>query len=665
MSIGRIRLIEMIRCVLLLITFLFSLYSTAVKTKEITEANIKELETPNGYYVIKRDINLNGVTVTIGENSTLRFRKGSFSDGGIIGKNIKLINRKNRVIFKNVATSLDGTDLVLSWYSDFTQCLSFKNENCTISIFAGEYTLRVPKGDFLKIGSDKSIIGKGKVIIHPNFTFDIGNNVTMENIEFDANDKVSLWMHCHPNNLTLKRCKFRNYYGAYVAFLQYDSGSNPGVSGLFVYDCEFGRIGSKEDGIIGNNNGSSRAIATVKCRDIKIRNCVFKDQYGYEDGDAIVLSMPQVADEKDFPTEGSPYKYHYGDIHAEITGNTFYNVPKSPIKLFGGSVTITDNRMTSGAHVTCALFRAYNANNIVAENNIIENKSGIDKILELDAVSEAKVNNTVVIIIGEWSKPFNSLLDVKFCKNISIRELKYSDDGSFGVSANDNSYVFNLSGSNFAILDSDIHVRNAFTFLNVKNNSIGLNGLRFEDTKMTVSDSLQNAFLCNTNLKFGSRNGVFRIKGCNMNFSNTTFSRGGGNIWVQMDTIFFENSIINNSSNMLLSGKDISVSSSEIWGVDVLNSDNVVLNNVKVLNTIDAITLSGEVKSFTCNDLIVPSDRSEPVFYFKTPPTKVKAISIKTPISNNKLFRNIENRSYNVKVKYIDKSSRKDKTVVI
>lgn len=116
---------------------------------------------------------------------------------------------------------------------------------------------------------------------------------------------------------------------------------------------------------------------------------------------------------------------------------------------------------------------------------------------------------------------------------------------------------------------------------------------------------------------------------------------------------------------MLLSGKDISVSSSEIWGVDVLNSDNVVLNNVKVLNTIDAITLSGEVKSFTCNDLIVPSDRSEPVFYFKTPPTKVKAISIKTPISNNKLFRNIENRSYDVKVKYIDKSSGKDKTVVI
>lgn len=640
------------------------MYSSAVKTKEITEANIKDLEVPNGYYVIKRDINLKGVIATIGENSTLKFSKGSFSDGGIIGKNIKLINRNNRVIFKNVATSLDGTDLVLTWYSDFSQCLSPRNTNCNISIFAGEYTLRVPEGDFLKIGSNKSIIGKGKVIIHPNFTFDIGDNVTLENIEFDANDKVSLWMHCHPNNLTLKRCKFRNYYGASAVFLQYDSGSNPGVSGLFVDECEFGRIGSKEDGIIGNNNGSSRAIATVKCRDIKIRNCLFKDQYGYEDGDAIVLSMPQVADEKDFPVEGSPYRYHYGEIYAEISGNTFYNVPKSPIKLFGGSVTITDNKMTSGTHVTCALFRAYNSSNIVAENNIIENKSGIDKIFEIDAVSEAKVNNTVVRIIGEWSKPFTSLMDVKFSKNIYIREMKYSDDGSFGVSANDNSYVFNFSGSCFAISDSDIHVRNAFTFINVKNNTMGLIGLRIENTKMTVSDSLQNAILCNT-IKYGSRNGVFRIKGCNMYFSNTTFSRGGRNIWVQMDTVFIENSTIEYSSNILLSGKEVSVSSSEIWGVDVLNSNNVLLNDVKVLNTVDAITLSGEVKSFTCNDLTVPFDRSEPVFYFKTPPIKVNAISIKTPISNNKLFRNIGNRSYNVKVKYIDKSSGKDKTVVI
>ena len=662
MSIGKSRLNEMIRCVLLIMTFIFGLFSTAVKAKEITEANIKDLEVPNGYYVIKRDINLKGVTATVGENSTLKFKKGAFSNGGIIGKNIKLINRRNRVIFKNVSTSLDGTDLVLTWYSDFTQCLSSKNTNCIISIFAGEYTLGVPKGDFLKIGSNKSIIGKGKVIIHPNFTFDIGDNVTLENIEFDANDKVSLWMHCHPNNLTLRRCKFRNYYGASAVFLQYDSSSNPGVSGLFVDECEFGRIGSKEDGIIGNNNGCSRAIATVKCRDIKIRNCLFKDQYGHEDGDAIVLSMPQVADEKDFPVEGSSYRYHYGDIHAEITGNTFYNVPKSPVKLFGGGVTITDNKMMSETHVTCAMFRAYNASNIVAEKNIIENKSGIDKIFELDAVSDAKVNNTVVNIYGEWSKPFTSLLDVKYSKDISIRGMKYSDDRSYGVSSNDNSFVFNFSGSNFSILDSDVHVRNAFTFLNVKNNTIGLNGLWLENTKMTVSDSLQNAILCNTS-KHGSRNGVFRIKGCNLNFSNTTFSRGGGNIWVQMDTVCIENSTIDYSSNILLSGKDVSVRSSEIWGVDVLNSNNVSLNDVKVLNAVDAIILSGEVKSFTCNDLIVPSDRSEPVFYFKTPPIKVKTISIKTPVSNNQLFHNIGNRSYNVKVKFIDKSSGKDKTI--
>ena len=208
-------------------------------------------------YVVSQKTDLKGKELILPDKTTLVFEgNGSFSNGTILGNDIRVVASDKPVFSSSVTTRFANTKLKSYWYDDLLTCIT-SNNNCVIDIDAGDYSINNPI--YVKITN--SLKGTGTVTIKHTNSFTIGDDVTIEGISWDGQDKAEYWMYCQPNNLTLRNCSFQNYYGK-SAGIVYWSHSERDTKGLLIENCTFGRLGAKENGVIGDMEGSCTAIYT-------------------------------------------------------------------------------------------------------------------------------------------------------------------------------------------------------------------------------------------------------------------------------------------------------------------------------------------------------------------------------------------------------------------
>ncbi len=437
-------------------------------------------------FVVSDIIDLKGEELLLPDKITLVFEgKGCFYNGTISGNNVRIVAPEKPVFPSSVVTRFANTSLKSCWYEDLLTCIT-DNDKCTIKIDAGNYSIENPI--YVKITN--SLKGIGTVTVKHTNSFTIGDDVTIEGISWDGQDKAEYWMYSQPNNLTIRNCTFQNYYGN-AAGIVYWSHSERDTKGLLIENCIFGRLGSKENGKIGDTEGSSFAIYTYRCNDVVIRNNRFENQYGNEDSDAIKLEGGRINVEGNFPLpSGDAFKYT--DINATIEGNEFVNVPKSPVKIFASGVTVRNNLMSYRGEVKTAIARMFRGENLQVEGNVAECEDAVSNAIEVYGCQNVRLNNNTVSSTCVDGKSFGELLRIEKSYNVYVTGMGIMMASS--SKTNINQALVRLSGKNITI--KNCHFQAPYSYYGIYA-PLGIDGLKVERTTFEVIQGIQYAFLVN------------------------------------------------------------------------------------------------------------------------------------------------------------------------
>lgn len=441
-------------------------------------------------YVVSQKSDLKGKELLLPDKTILVFEgSGSFFNGTISGNDIRIVASEKPVFSSSVTTRFANTKLKSYWYDDLLTCIT-SNNNCVIDIVEGDYSINNPI--YVKITN--SLKGTGTVTIKHANSFSIGDDVTIEGISWDGQDKAEYWMYCQPNNLTLRNCSFQNYYGK-SAGIVYWSHSERDTEGLLIENCIFGRLGAKENGKIGDMEGSSFAIYTYRCNNIEIRKNRFENQYGTEDSDAIKLEGGRINVEGNFPLpSGDAFKYT--DINATIEGNEFVNVPKSPVKVFASGVTVRNNKMGYRSEVKTAIARMFRGENLLVEGNVAQCKDAVSNAIEVYGCQNVRLNNNTVNSTCNEGKAFGELLRIEKSANINVTGMNIMAASSSNT--NTNQALVRLSGKDITI--KNCHFQAPYSYYGIYA-PLGIEGLKVERTTFEVIQGIQYAFLVNNAVK--------------------------------------------------------------------------------------------------------------------------------------------------------------------
>lgn len=189
----------------------------------------------------------------------------------------------------------------------------------------------------------------------------------LENIILDGMEKVSIGIYSS-SKVKLVDSEIRNIKGTSKrggVGLRHNH-KNPEDS-LVVIRSKFHNMKSYEDGKIGNNIGSTRAIYTNGGK-VFISNSEFKDILGEEDADCIHIQTKS----------NNVLSWESAGI-AEIRNNIFENFGKRAIKIQASDVLIKDNFIDSKFQKISSGISIYGSNNQI-RNNIITLIEGMSAI---------------------------------------------------------------------------------------------------------------------------------------------------------------------------------------------------------------------------------------------------------------------------------------------
>lgn len=441
-------------------------------------------------YEVSEMLNLNGKELRLPDNSTLVvYNGGGFINGRVAGNNVKIISVDNVIFASSVETQFENTFLKSCWYKELLACIT-GNSKCTIEITEGEYSINNP----IYVRITNSLYGKGNVLIKHNNSFSVGDDVTIQGISWDGQNKAEYWMYCQPNHMIIRNCSFKNYYGRSAGII-YWSHSERDTEGLLVENCTFGMVGSKENGVIGDMEGSSTVIYTYRCSNVTIRNNRFKDQYGNEDSDAIKMEGVRVDTPEHFPLP-SGEDYRYGAINAIVEGNEFVDVPKSPVKVFASKVTIRSNKMSYSAEVKTAIARMFRGEDILVDSNVAECADAVSNAIEVHSCRNVRLNKNNVSSMSNAGKPFGELLKIENSVNVDVTGLNITMSSS--SMSNTNQSLVRLSGKDITIKNS--YFQAPYSYYGVYA-PLGIDGLIMEKNTIEVTQGIQYAFLVNNAVK--------------------------------------------------------------------------------------------------------------------------------------------------------------------
>ena len=542
------------------------------------------------FVVVSEIIDLKKEELVLKEQSTLIVNKGGgFINGKIKGKHIK-INAEDRVIFgESVQTSFEETNLKSSWFGDFKNCIT-NNKNCSIEVLDGEYEFDNHPHELIL----NSLKANGKVIIKHSAPFTIGDNVTIQGIEWDGQNRAAFWMYCQPNNLSIIDCSFKNYYGKATGII-YWSHSEVDTEGLYIDNCTFGKLGVTENGIIGDMDGSSFAIRTYRCKNITIKNCLFKEQYGTEDSDAIKLEGASIYDAEKFPISNGE-EYRYDDVNAIIEGNIFVNVPKSPVKIFGSGVRVRNNKILALKPVT-ALARMFRSQNIVIENNIVNSKGSLSNILEIWTCQNVSVYKNFFTSFQDSTSSFIELVRIERCKNVTIDKLSANLQSSSNTSRHQ-AFV-RLSGKDITVKNSNFRAPYTYYCLFAP---WDIDGLVVERCDFQVTDAIQYAILINNTMT--EPQGKCIIRKCKFDLSQEKIDNATSYCAIYADDIILNECKFSYNKDIVLGGKSIKVCKSDLFDIQVRRASKVKITDCRLQNCYTPIII-GDVN----NDLWLDIDK--------------------------------------------------------
>ena len=439
----------------------------------------------NKRYVVSEIIDLKGKELSLPAKTVLVFKGcGKFVNGRVSGKNIKIVSGNHYVFASNVTTYFEETKLRSNWFECLYACI-IDNRKCKIIISEGNYIIN--NKPYAKITN--SLIGEGEVRIKHISPFSVGDEVLIDGISWDGQDKANYWMYCQPNHLIIRNCTFQNYYGKSAGII-YWSHSERDTDGLIIENCTFGRLGAKENGVVGDMDGSTAVIYTYRCKNIEIRNNKFSNQFGEEDSDAIKLEGIRVSSSV-YPKDEHEI-YVYSDINARIERNVFINVPKSPIKLFASRVIVRNNKMTYNNRVKTALARVFNGRNLIIERNKAICNNGISNVVEVLSCKNVCLYKNRVESTDKEEYAFGELIKIENSNDICVDKMNIFISSSSRTDVNQT--LVRLSGRDIKIRDSNIKA--PYTYYGIYA-PFGVIGLTVENSGFSVNSGIQHLLLVN------------------------------------------------------------------------------------------------------------------------------------------------------------------------
>lgn len=555
---------------------------------------IPSIEATAAIFVVKSDLDLNGETIVLPDNSTLRVKNGSINNGLLKGTGIKIV-AKNQVVFgPQLKTEFIRTNLSASWYSNIEDSFS-TNCECIISIPSGVYEIK--KEGFVSIKNSLSG-GKNTVIKH-SCIFTIGDNITINDINWDGQDKAAFWMYSQPNNLSIRNCSFENYYGTSSGIVSWAHGEKD-TRNLLVEGCRFGRVGAFENGIEGDNEGASVALYTYRCSNVRIINNIFSGQYGYEDADAIKLEGGKIDVPGNFPI-ASGESYKYDAIDALIDGNTFVNVPKSPVKLFASGVTMTNNVITSSSGTRTAIVRMFRSEDNVVENNTSNFCGEVPNVISVVSCKNCLFRNNSFKDTSTSGGQFSSVIHIETSKSLFVDGFIAEYASSSAIS--NNQTLIRLSGSDIHFNNLDINVPYSYYGIFAPNT---LEDFTLSNSRLSIIKGVQYTFLINNNAKTPS--GKVLFENCIMDMGDETISSASSYGSVSAESFQLSNSDVNFSKSISVNADDISVDRSKLYGLNVIRCERISIKNTTFSNTYSPLVIGkfDNGGSMNVEDISVP-----------------------------------------------------------
>lgn len=552
------------------------------------------IEATAAIFVVKSDLDLNGETIVLPDNSTLKVKKGFINNGLLKGTGIKIV-AKNQVIFgPQLKTEFIRTNLSASWYSKIEDSFT-TNCECSISIPSGVYEIK--KGGF--VGINNSLSGGKNTIIKHSCIFTIGDNITINDVNWDGQDKVAFWMYSQPNNLSLRNCSFENYYGA-SAGIVFWSHSEKDTQNLLVEGCRFGRIGAHENGIEGDSKGASVALYTYRCSNVRILNNTFSGQYGSEDADAIKLEGKRVDIPDNFPiASGDSFKYDA--IDALIDGNTFVNVPKSPVKLFASGVTMTNNIITSSTGTGTAMVRMFRSEDNVVEDNTSNYCGEVPNVISVVSCNNCLFRNNSFKNESTTGESFSSVILVETSSSVLFDGFIADYASSSAISKNQ--ALIRLSGEDIHINNVDINVPYSYYGIFAPDS---LKDFTLSNSSLSINKGVQYSFLINNNAV--NPKGKVLFDNCIMNMGEQTISSSSSYGFVSAESFQLTNSDVIFPKSISVNADDISVDRSKLYGLNVIRCGRISVKNSSFSNTYAPLVISkfDNGGSMTVEDVSVP-----------------------------------------------------------
>lgn len=291
--------------------------TSGVVYPNIQAAQQSEFNKSNVIYKIVNDIDLGNAVLTIPAGCTLDFQGGSFSNGTIIGNDIKIINNLS-YIFKNVEIQgvWNVSEVYPEWFGakgdgvtddtiSLQMALDFPVKSYrTVCLLDRVYLIGTRYGDLnvmLFINSNTTILsntfGTIKVADHlvdsgvegehyytiigpKNEDISYIENVTIKNLIFDhngSNNLLSIWTSRNNairilkgNNIEIINCEFKDNTG--LQYIVLGDNTDVGIGECKILNCDFSNSGAS---ILGNTENKDHSSIYYNGTGILISNCNF------------------------------------------------------------------------------------------------------------------------------------------------------------------------------------------------------------------------------------------------------------------------------------------------------------------------------------------------------------------------------------------------------
>ncbi|AYR04289.1 putative pre-neck/exonuclease [Clostridium phage CPD1] len=308
-----------------------------------------------------------------------------------------------------------------------------------------------------------NIVLVGNATIYQNGNIiDINDNVTLHGLKFELNNvDIKTSLNINGKNISIANCEIRNLYSSTYGRMIFISKDSENIN---IKQNVFNGLNVNINNIVGDTNGSIRAIQCQEAYNVIIENNIFKNINTREDSDYIHCQSTTSED-----IDGVSF-FKKGKIL--IKDNLFINPLKSVIKIQCSGVEVINNKIESdNVNYVDVFFRFYNSYDLKISNNYNSDTIECTFIYQEENTKNTIINNnkfnirkptsysgSIFYLMSTNSKSMiiendavltngNSLLQLKKSNNVVIKNNLY-DYTEIQIQGNYNTSILNNTTTN-------------------------------------------------------------------------------------------------------------------------------------------------------------------------------------------------------------------------